>query len=311
MDKQAALGVNVCNSLKSVIKQALDLLVSTPEDAKEALDPLISTPEDAKQALDPLVSTPEDAKEEVKQALDPLVSTSEDAKEEVLTESLEDKAQPKEQRVGTEEEDKERLDRVNIAHTMLLASCKTLESLVASHRSHRWLLLEAGVGEDLIRALNCCTDQLEEKVCVSTESPKKVDYGLMNHICLAIGSLAKGSTFKNENQLLLGIPVLCRVLSIFSANPDLFMQTDKVFLSGDREEGKIELSEGEEGSVGSVSTIISESACRAIGYITSVQNNRNQSLKAKAEATRRLSKRLSMQGVFITYSLLDGFMCFT
>jgi hypothetical protein len=95
------------------------------------------------------------------------------------------------------------------------------------HRSHRWLLLDAGVGEDLILALNCCTDQLEENVRVSTESTyvKEVDYGLINHICLAIGSLAKGSTFKSENQLSLGIPVLCRVLSIFSANPQLFIQT--------------------------------------------------------------------------------------
>jgi hypothetical protein len=48
--------------------------------------------------------------------------------------------------------------------------------------------------------------------------------------------------------------------------------------------------------MGSVSTVITESVCRAIGYITSIQNNRNQSVKAKAEATRRLSRRLSIQG---------------
>jgi hypothetical protein len=40
-----------------------------------------------------------------------------------------------------EEEDKEKLDRVDIAHTMLTASCKTLGSLVASHRYHLFYIL--------------------------------------------------------------------------------------------------------------------------------------------------------------------------
>lgn len=191
-----------------------------------------------------------------------------------------------------EEGSKEKLGGVDIAHTMLLAGCRTLECLVASHRSHRRLLLDAGVGEDLVCVLNCCADKLDENVRVSAESTYAygIDNGLVNHICLAIGSLAKDSTPKNESQLSLGVPVLCRVLSMCSASPHLFKQ--KGDLRVNPEEEKIESMEGAEGS-GGVCITVSESTCRALGYIASAQNNRDQSVRAKARATRRLS----MQGV--------------